>query len=799
LIKENSAFNPDNQIIMQRYNLITSFRSIKRNLSFSLINISGLSLGLSLVILLLAWLQFEFSFDGFHLNANRIFRVVVEFKQDISSDNFAETPAPLGEVLKNEIPEVQDFVRFGSFGRILVRSQNEQFWENIELADPSIFKIFSFKLVSGNPETALGNPGSIILSENRARKYFGNKNPLGQILLIGDNKTPHTVTGVLKDIPANSQLRFDFLGSFSEIKNNLSWGNWNYTTYILAKNDESFPEISGKLPAVVKKISERDNYQLHIQPLRSIHLHSRLRDDLNTNRDINTVYIMSSILILVLVLGCVNYMNLATARYTTRGRETSLRKIAGATSSNLAGQFIFESFAITLFSFIIALFLSYLLLPVFNSMTGVRLEIQSLFNLRNLFKFIFLVIIITLIAGSYPAYLLSSINPVAVLRDDFALAGVISIKTLRKGFVIFQFLISIILISCTLIIKSQMTFIKNRNLGLISDQIVVVPIYQSEVKPKYELYKKEILKSPYILNATAVAYFTGNQGYNQNVWWEGLQENDNSNMMSWIPVDEDFIKTLGIKLVKGENFSEKSDIMTIRSYILNESAAKMTGWDDPIGKKFSIVGPGKVIGIVKDFNFKSLYSEIEPVALVSYPAVFDNLMIKISSEDRAGSINILRNTWNAMFSEAPFEFSFFSDDIHKIYNKENSALKLITYASVFSLCISCIGLLGLVLFTIDNRLREIGIRKVAGSSSKSIVLMLNREFAGWITVSFVLSCPVIIYFMRKWLENFAYRESLNWWILLFAGSITIIISLLTVSWLTWKASIKNPVECLKQE
>jgi putative ABC transport system permease protein len=303
---------------------------------------------------------------------------VVEFKNGTSSDNFSGTPAPLGELLKNNIPEVSDYVRFGSLGRTIVNFEKKQFWEEIDLADPSIFKIFSFKLISGDPETALKYPGSIILSETKARKYFGNKNAFGQTLLLGNEKTPYIITGVMKDIPANSQLQLDFLGSFSEMKGNLSWHHWNYWTYILAHNDDTFISISEKLPEIVKKIPGDEKFQLHIQPLTSIHLHSGLRYDLPSNTNIKTIFIISSILFLVLLVACINYMNLATARYTRRGKEAGLRKVAGATNSNLVGQFLCESFAITFSSFIIALLLSYLFVPLFISLTGVPLEIKSL-------------------------------------------------------------------------------------------------------------------------------------------------------------------------------------------------------------------------------------------------------------------------------------------------------------------------------------------------------------------------------------------------------------------------------------
>jgi putative ABC transport system permease protein len=788
-------------MIMLKYNLFTSFRSIRKNLSFSLINISGLSFGLALVIILLAWLQFEFSFDKFNNNADRIFRVVVEFDPAKSPDKFANTPAPLGGALKNEMPEVVDYVRFGSLGRLLVNYENEQFWEDIELADPSIFRIFSFKLLYGNPETALLSPASIILSEKKAKKYFRDKNPMGQTLFLGEDHSPYTVTGVMKDIPANSQLRFDFLGSFSEIGSTGTWGMWNYNTYILAQDSKSFRSISEKLPAFVKKISKPGDYNLSIQPLTTIHLHSRLREDLNTNTDIKTVYIISSVLFLVLILACINYMNMATARYTRKGKEAGLRKVCGATGSNLTSQFLCESFAITLSAFIIALILFYLVTPLFISLTGVPLSLKSFFTISTFFKLVVLILLISLIAGSYPAFMLSSVNPVNTLRDDINFAGVISVKSLRKGLVIFQFFVSIVLIACTLIIQSQMAFIREKNLGLTPEQVVVVPIYQAGVSTKYELYKKEILNSPLILSATAVSYYPGANGYNQNVWWDGLQENDIWHNMSWLPADNDIIKTLKLELVRGEDFPENTTRTDTRTYILNESAVRGIGWDDPIGKKFEVlgIGRGSVIGVVKDFNFKSLRDKIEPVAIVYYPKAFDNLMIKISTQNIPATIVFLQDKWKSLFSLAPFEFSFLSDDFQKMYVKETTTMKIITYVSILSLFISCIGLFGLVLFTIDRRIKEIGLRKVAGSTTGRIIIMLNLEFVRWIIVSFIIACPVIVYFMHKWLESFAYRINLNWWMISLAGLITIIISLITVSWHTWYVAAKNPVECLKHE
>jgi putative ABC transport system permease protein len=384
-----------------------------------LINITGLSLGLTLIVVLMIWLQFEFSFDKFNINADRIFRVITEYNSETDHYTFEGTPAQLGDVLKREIPEVSDYVRFGYLGRVLVSYEDKQSWERVDLADPSIFNIFSFKLLSGDPAKALKDPGTLVLSESKANKYFGNKNPLGQTLILGYEKTPYMVTGVMKDVPANSQLQFDFLGSFSEIKGNLTWVSWNYAMYIMAQNKESYRAITEKLPGVLKNIPDAKNHLLHIQPLTNVHLHSNLRYDLPTNTNIKTIYIISSILLLVLILACINYMNMATARYTRKGKEAGLRKVSGATNSNLVGQFLFESITMVTSAFIIALILSYLLMPLFVSMTGIPLNVITIWSISFFVKCILLIMLISVISGFYPAFMLSSVNPVEALRDDF--------------------------------------------------------------------------------------------------------------------------------------------------------------------------------------------------------------------------------------------------------------------------------------------------------------------------------------------------------------------------------------------
>jgi len=784
---------------MLKYYLLLSFRNIIRNLSFSLINISGLSIGFALSFLLLIWLQFEFSFDKFHKNAEKIYRVVTEINKEDLNYNFAATPAPLGDILLKEIPEITDYVRFGSLGRVFVNYNNEQYWENVTLADPSIFKLFSFKLFQGEPESALRNPGSIIISQSKAKKYFGKVNPMGKTIFLGEEKQPFVVTGIMQDIPANSQLQFDFLSSFSEDKSKKTWGMWNYATYIMAKDNKSYKAITDKLPSVMKNLPNGEYISLHIQPLLSIHLHSRLKSDLTTNTNIRTVYIISSILILVLIIACINYMNLSTARFVKRGKESGIRKVTGATGSNIAGQFLGESFAIVLVSFIAALFLSYLFLPVFSSLTGLQLSLNSMLSPFTFMKIILLIIVIAVVAGSYPALLLSSVKPVSVMRNEIKAVSMISVQSFRKGLVVFQFFISIILVAAAILIKDQLNFIRNKDLGLNPDQVIMVPIYQATIKPVYETFKNELLKNPSIQEASAVSYFPGQNGYNQNVWWEGLDPDNNSHYIDWLSADEDFIKTLDIEMLNGHYYSKDVARSDQRVYIINEEAAKMTGWKDPIGKQFDIIGKGRVIGVVKDFNFKSLHNELKPAAITFYPAIFDHLMIKVSASNIQGVIDYIRKTWEGMFPLYPFEYTFLNDDFQKMYIKEIQTSKILTSIAILALFVSCIGLFGLVLFTIDSKTKEIGIRKVAGSTTGGMMLKLNIEFVRLLLVAFIIACPVILLIMRKWLQGFAYRISISWWVFAAAGLITVILSLLTVSWHTWKSANQNPVKCLQHE
>jgi putative ABC transport system permease protein len=492
-------------------------------------------------------------------------------------------------------------------------------------------------------------------------------------------------------------------------------------------------------------------------------------------------------------------MNLATARYTRRGKEVGLRKVAGASDSNLIAQFLFESFATTLTAFIIALFLCYLLLPVFNSLTAITLHMGSLLNFNNIVILIVLILLVSIISGSYPAFVLSSLNPAFALHDDFSLVNTLSVRGVRKALVVFQFGVAIILIACTVIIQSQLTFMSKKDLGMSPEQVIVVPIFQDDVRKIYELFKDEILTNPQVLNASATNYFPGSQGFNNNVWWEGLQEGDISNRIDWLTVDKDFIKTLKIELLNGEFFPDDIVHKNTLKYVLNESAVKKIGWSDPIGKQFDIVGKGEVIGVIRDFNFKSLHNLLEPAALTNFPERLDNLMIRISTENIPKTIEFLNKKWESFFPQYPFDFTFLSEDFQKLYEKEVKTSRIIMYVSFMALFIACIGLFGLVLFTVDRRVKEIGLRKIAGASSGTIMLLFNMEFVRRILISFLVAYPIIIYFMQKWLQNFAYRINISWWMFAFALLIPLGLSTILVSWLTWYASTRNPADCLRHE
>lgn len=791
-------------------------RNILKHKSYSLINIFGLGVGFACYILVVLFVQHEISYDKFHEKGDRINRVVAEFNDDDGIDNFAHTPAPLGPSMVDEFPEVINKVRIRDIGEQLLFHKDKLFWDfHCMYADESIFNVFSFQLIKGNPESALKEPNSIVITETVAKSFFEDENPVGKNLTIGNyraqffkemlldkyNKRTYTIAGVIKDIPSYSQLQFDCLLPFSNIKRAIGWGNWNYDTYILLSGKNQSPELESKLNGFIKKHWNND-VTLHLQPLTRIHLHSRLRSDLETNTDIAYIYFSLIIAGLLLILACINFINIETARSSTRHKEVALRKAAGAQRFQLIKQFLVESVIISLLAFLFSLILVEVMFPSFNSFISRELNLDYIKNFVLIVFLLASALLVGIAAGMYPAYIISAYQPEETLKSRFIQKKSNYAVILRSALVVLQFSISIIFLVCTFIIKNQMSYISNKDLGYYKKNIVIVstheifPIFQYEnCISKLKAYKSEIMQNTYIKGASFEDNMFNRSSWRMGIWWEGLQ--DEYAMMDWIYVGYDFIDILGIEMKEGRNFSEQFAGDRRNAYILNESAVKKIGWDNPIGKKFGNQ-EGKVIGVVKDFHYKPLHQDVQPL-VIKLQTKYTRMLIKMESQNIHDTLEFLKGKWNEFFPGQPFKYSFFDEDYNRIYENEARIGRVFNTVSILVVLIACLGLLGLASFSTVRRTKEIGIRKVLGATVPGIIYMLSKEFLKWVVIANIIAWPIAYYFMNKWLQNFAYRIDMSWWIFALAGLLALVIALLTVSFQAVKAARANPVEALRYE
>ncbi|MFC1476862.1 ABC transporter permease [candidate division KSB1 bacterium] len=794
---------------MLRNYIKTAYRNIVRHKLYSFICISGLSIGTACCILLFLFIQFELSYDTFHAHAERIYRVAVEFNRDDGTDLYARTQAPFAPALLSEYPEVEEAVRVSTTlpggGEYLATYGQNQFWEDrFLLADPGFFKMFSFSLITGDPGTALDNPNSVILTEKTAVKYFDDENPLGKLINLqkpGGLNTDFEVTGVLKDIPDNSQLRFDFLFPFAIQRGNLGWGNWNYTTYIMLSGQSSKDDFEQKLPAFAGKYlgdEKAAQSKYFLQSLTDIHLHSQLRNDLTTNRNITTIYFLALIALIILAVSCINYMNLMTVRSLSRSKEIGIRKVVGASRFTLIKQFLEESILYTAISIIIALVLVKIFLPVFNDLAGEELKLSFTGNYMLYIGLICITLFVGFTAGSYPSFFISSFKPAAIFGNMSGTNRPGRTRGLNKVFVVFQFTVSIIFIIAALMINGQLEFIRNKNLGYQKENLIIVPFHDRATQTNIDLLKTEFLRNPDILGVTATSYIPSDQGYYQSSWWEGMPADD-QNMLHWIGVDHDFLETFGIELADGRDFSKEIASDTYTAYILNEAAALEIGWDDPLGKQFRIVEPGVVIGIIKDFHFKSLHNPIEPIALYLYPDVYKYLYVRISPDNISGSIDYMSTKWRELVADIPFNYSFLDEDFDRIYKTDSRLGAVFGYVTGLAFLIASLGLFGLVYYSTEQRKKEICIRKVLGATVPGIVGLIVHEILLLVVFANIAALPAAVYFINNWLENFAYRMDMDIRIFLITGILSLTIALITVSFQSVKAAFVNPADTLRHE
>ncbi len=773
-----------------------AYRNFFKNKGYSFINIFGLSIGMACTLLILLWVQYQLSYDRFYPDADRLYRVTDSEKYASGEETlFSMNPPSLAPYLVSEYSDIINSARLRNVKNLVIQYGNKRFDENnIMFVDPSFLKMFSLSFVSGNSSNALSGVSSIVLTEKTAEKYFGNNNPVGKTLRV-NNQYDFIVTGIIKNIPANSHLKIDFLLPFKAIKNFgytiNGWNSFAHTTYVLLAKGADYREVSKKIRNTIIQNDKNDPITISLQPVPDIHLYSSNIWGIGGTGDITQVYTFSIIAFLILLLACINFMNLSTARAGKRAKEIGIRKVIGAKRKEIIFQFFLESITYSFVSLIISIILILDLLPLVNSISGSELT----FKFQNDAEILFLILGVTvftgIISGIYPALFLSAFKPVKVLKGRFNFG--LSNKNFRKLLVTFQFVLTIILITGTVVISRQLHFLENKNLGYNKEHVLCIKL-QGDLNQKISVIKNELQKDRQVISISGVSYPPAGILSSTDVSdWEG--RNTNSKFLIYrLSADYDFAKTMQIKMAKGRYFSLKTD--TADGCIINQAAVKAMDMKSPVGKK--ILGL-KIIGIMKDFNFSSLHSKIEPLIIYFDPAEIKQLLVRIKPGNLNKTINSLEGTWNNIAPEFPFEYSFLNEQINKLYNSDQKAGKLINIFSILALFIACLGMFGLASFTAEQRTKEVGIRKVLGAKVSGIIILLAKEFTKYVLLANLFAWPIAYFVLNKWLQDFAYRINISLWILVLAGGITFLTALFTVSFQAIKAATANPVKSLRYE
>jgi len=782
-----------------------TLRNINRYKGFSLINILGLAVGITCCILILLYIQYEFSFDGFHKNADSIYRILVNQDHYYQGRNQAAvTPPAFGPAIKERFPEVRNMCRIKR-SRGLFKTGDRSFYENnLGFLDPEFFTMFDFPIILGDKRSVLTAPFSLVISEKMATKYYGDIDPLGQIISI-DDKYSYTVTGVMKNMPKNSYFQFDFLASWSTLpgiygdERMNSWNKYDYWTFLLLAEDANLQEVEQKVQILFKEHKPEFITGCKLQNLNQIHFHNKALFELGITSDFNAIYILATIGLAILLIACFNYINLATARVSTRFREIGIRKVIGAQRVHLIRQFLGESVGLTFIAFIIAILLSSVLLPSFSSFMQREIPNSFIYQTQNVILMIGILFGIGIISGFYPSLLLSSFRPMNILR------GASQTVSGRKSrfwnyLVILQFTITTILIVCTLVTRKQISYVKNSDLGYEQKSILTFPVYGADIKPA--VIKQELLQHYSIHDAVLSSQtpaLISNAGLPH---WDGKKTDENIPFFR-LYIDENFLDFYGIPIKQGRNITIQDMEHPETAVILNESAVKATGWTELLGRKIydgdDDVEGKTVIGVVKEFHFASLHIPIAPLMIMANPNEYYYLSLKIEHPNVPATIQFLEDKWNTYSSKAPFNYTFIDDQIANMYRTEHRLQQSLQTFAFVAIFIACLGLIGITSYTVERKTKEIGIRKVLGASVTVIIGMLIKRFTVWILLANIIAWPVAYYVMNRWLQNFAYRVNIGIWIFILSASLALIIALITVSYQSIKAAVANPVESLRYE
>lgn len=792
-----------------------AFRNLVRKLGYTSINVFGLAIGITCCLLIGVYVVEELSFDRFHNNADNIYRVNVTYSMGGTSQSTYVTPTAALPTMQREFNEVVTGTRIfdvAMFSPQVVSLDDISFQEErFFYADSTFFNVFSFELIKGTKDKALVDPNSVILSESMVSKYFGDKDALGEIIKVGHKE--FKVTGIIKDIPDNSHLKFDFLASFSSLNASKSevWWSANYATYVVLNDNANLKLIEDGLEKVVREALGQDAFQgddrivFELFPMTDIHLRSPLGTEMQTQGDIKYIYIISVIGLLILVIACINYMNLATARSMDRAREVGMRKVLGAVKGQLFNQFMGESVIVTTVSAVIALVIINMTLPSFNNLTGKTLTSSDMLDPTILLGLFLIVVTVSFLAGAYPAISISSLQPGSVLKGNFKRSK--SGGLLRKVLVVVQFSISILLIIGTMVIYKQLNFMRDKKLGYSKENILVLPT-DGQVNKSFQSIKSALeLRSDVIGVSIASESPTEiNGGYTIEI--QGVDAPSTGTVA--LTVDQDFTSTMQMEVAYGRTFTESDtklatlDSVELRQYafVVNETLLSqlMVSPEDAVGRNASLNGrKGQIIGVVKDFHFASLHRKINPLVMLIEAEQYNKLFIKINTDNITQSLNEIENVWKTIVPERPFVYSFMDEDYDALYQSEQRLGNIFIVFATLAIIIGCLGLLGLVSFTVQQRNKEIGVRKVLGASVSSIFILISEDFGKLILVSFLVSAPIGYYLMSDWLTGFEYRTSVGVLPIVASVFIAVFVAIATISYNSIKAAVTNPTETLRNE
>ncbi len=791
-----------------------AIRNIYKNKIYSFINVIGLAVGLAGFILITILIKNELSYDTFHKQSDRIYRVVeIQNQDNIGKIKVAVTMGPLAKAMKDYFAGVENSARMVPSPPIFCKIGVKGFYEkDVSFADPSVFDVLTIPFIEGNQKTALVSPFSIVLTKSAANKYFGNEDPLGKTLTISGifGTEDYNITGVIKDYPKNSNMSFTMLGSYSTMEHYVSWiKQWNnntLATFVLLKPGVSPEQIDRQFKAFIKQYippdpqtGKQSDLQMYLQPIKDLHLYSSdivYQTYRNNQGSISTVYIFSAIAFFILLIACINFMNLATARSAKRIKEIGLRKVMGSDRKSLVYQFIGEAILISFFALLISIILVEVMLPYFKDIFDGRIIMSFQNNSIFLLELVGITLFVGIVSGIYPALFLSRFQPAESLKGS--LSTKFKGAYLRKVLVISQFAIAIILFICTGIVSNQMSYIKNKDLGFNKEHVLYLPIRSKDTREKINLLKTELSKNSDIVNVAATSGLFGASGS------EGTETVAGTNgqvrmMMRRSFVDYDYLKTMQMDIVKGRNFSLSHSSDSTSAVIINEAAARKFGWANPVGKQFEGTPNKTVIGVVKDFNFFSLHSKIGPLIMSINPDQFYYLMIRVKPENLPATISFINKTWAGVVPDKPFDYSFLDQHFNEIYKNDERTGQMFGFFSTLAILIACLGLFGLAAYTGEQRIKEIGVRKVLGASVTNIVFLISKDFIKLVIISGIIAVPISYFAMNSWLQDFAYRVKIGPVIFILAISLAFLIAFITISSQALKAATSNPVKAIKYE